>query len=74
MGFSEVKSQIKFSENKSYPIKFNNAPMKSVDFSCDGRLIVTGSDDKSIKVINIPIIIIRIKITFNKTNPKLIFR
>ena len=24
--------------------------MKSVDFSCDGRLIVTGSDDKSIKV------------------------
>jgi WD40 repeat protein len=39
------------SGNKNYPIKFNNAPMKSVDFSCDGRLIVTGSDDKSIKVI-----------------------
>jgi hypothetical protein len=24
--------------------------MKSVDFSCDGRIIATGSDDKSVKV------------------------
>jgi hypothetical protein len=49
--FFLLKNLIKFfSENKSYQIKFNNAPMKTVDFSCDGRLIVTGSDDKSIKV------------------------
>jgi WD40 repeat protein len=24
--------------------------MKSVDFSCDGRIIASGSDDKSVKV------------------------
>ena len=40
-----------FSDNNCITLKFNNAPMKSVDFSCDGRIIATGSDDKSVKVI-----------------------
>jgi centriolar protein POC1 len=34
-------------------IKHNSAPVKSVDFSCDSRLIVTGSDDKTVKIISV---------------------
>lgn len=38
---------------QSQVIKFNSAPVKSVDFSCDSRLICTGSDDKSVKIISV---------------------
>lgn len=41
---SPVQSQI---------FKHNSAPVKSVDFNSDSSLIVTGSDDKSVKIINI---------------------
>jgi centriolar protein POC1 len=34
-------------------LKHNSAPVKSVDFSCDSRLLTTGSDDKSVKIISI---------------------
>lgn len=34
-------------------LKHNSAPVKSVDFTCDGKLLVTGSDDKTIKIINV---------------------
>lgn len=38
---------------QSQSIKFNSAPVKSVDFSCDSRLICTGSDDKTVKIISV---------------------
>lgn len=38
---------------QSQVLKFNSAPVKSVDFSCDSKIICTGSDDKSVKVISI---------------------
>ena len=38
---------------QSQVIKFNSSPVKSVDFSCDSRLICTGSDDKSVKIISV---------------------
>ncbi len=37
----------------SQVVKAHTAPVKSVDFSNDGRLLLTGSDDKIIKVINV---------------------
>jgi centriolar protein POC1 len=33
--------------------KHNSAPVKSVDISCDSKLLVTGSDDKTVKIIRI---------------------
>ena len=33
--------------------KHNSLPVKSVDISCDSKLIVTGSDDKTVKIIKI---------------------
>lgn len=38
---------------QSQVIKYNSAPVKSVDFSCDSRLICTGSDDKTVKIISV---------------------
>ncbi len=40
-------------ETQCTVIKHNSAPVKSVDFSCDSKLLVTGSDDKSVKIINV---------------------
>jgi centriolar protein POC1 len=37
----------------SYSLKNNSAPVKSVDFSCDSKMLVTGSDDKSVKLLNV---------------------
>lgn len=31
----------------------NETPVKSIDISCDSRLIVTGADDKSVKLITV---------------------
>ena len=38
---------------QSQVFKHNSAPVKSVDFSCDSKIICTGSDDKTVKIINI---------------------
>lgn len=40
-------------QNASQVLKFGNSPIKSLDFSCDSKLLVQGSDDKTIKIINI---------------------
>jgi centriolar protein POC1 len=37
----------------SYSTKNNSAPVKSVDFSCDSKMLVTGSDDKTVKLFNV---------------------
>ena len=37
----------------SQVIKMNETPVKSIDISCDSRLIVTGADDKTVKLISI---------------------
>ena len=37
----------------SQVLKMNETPVKSIDISCDSRLIVTGADDKSVKLISI---------------------
>ena len=34
-------------------IKAHSAPVKSCHFSCDNKLIVSGSDDKMVKIINV---------------------
>lgn len=34
-------------------LKIHSAPVKSCHFSCDSKLIVTGSDDKTVKLINV---------------------
>jgi centriolar protein POC1 len=46
--YSSTKNNI-----QSSILKFNTVPVKSVDFSCDSRLICTGSDDKTVKIISI---------------------
>jgi len=38
------------SEGKFQIVKGHTKPVKSVDFSCDGKFLLTGSDDKIIKV------------------------
>lgn len=46
-------------DNKNNPttpsqvFKHNSHPVKSVDISCDSKLLVTGSDDKTVKIIKI---------------------
>jgi centriolar protein POC1 len=37
----------------NHVIRSHNACVRSVDFSCDGRLIVSGSNDKTVKVFNV---------------------
>ena len=37
----------------SQVIRMNETPVKSIDISCDSRLIATGADDKSVKLISI---------------------
>ena len=37
----------------SQVIKMNETPVKSIDISCDSRLIATGADDKTVKIISI---------------------
>ena len=34
-------------------LRMNETPVKSIDISCDSRLIVTGADDKSVKLITV---------------------
>ena len=41
------------SNGSSQTVKAHTAPVRSVDFSFDGRLLLTGSNDKIIKVINV---------------------
>jgi len=41
------------SANAGQVYKHNSLPVKSVDISCDSKLIVTGSDDKTVKIIKI---------------------
>lgn len=38
------------SEGSSVQIKAHQAPVRSVQFSCDGQLLVSASDDKSVKI------------------------
>ena len=37
----------------SQVIRMNETPVKSIDISCDSRLITTGADDKSVKLISV---------------------
>ena len=37
----------------SQVIRMNETPVKTIDISCDSRLIVTGADDKSVKLISV---------------------
>jgi centriolar protein POC1 len=37
----------------SQVIRMNETPVKAIDISCDSRLITTGADDKSVKLISI---------------------
>ena len=37
----------------SQVLKMNETPVKSIDISCDSRLIATGADDKTVKIISI---------------------
>ena len=37
----------------SQVLRMNETPVKAIDISCDSRLIVTGADDKSVKLISI---------------------
>jgi centriolar protein POC1 len=37
----------------SQVIRMNETPVKSIDISCDSRLIATGADDKTVKLISI---------------------
>jgi len=37
----------------SQVIRMNETPVKSIDISCDSKLIVTGADDKTIKLISV---------------------
>ena len=38
---------------QSQVLKFHSAPVKSVDFSCDSRLVCSCSDDKTVKIIGV---------------------
>jgi len=38
------------SEGNSITIKAHNAPVRSVNYSYDGQLLLTGSDDKTLHV------------------------
>ena len=38
---------------QSQVLKFHTAPVKSVDFSCDSRLVCSCSDDKTVKIIGV---------------------
>jgi centriolar protein POC1 len=38
---------------QSQVLKFHSAPVKSVDFSCDSRLITSCSDDETVKIIGV---------------------
>ncbi|MCQ2816355.1 MAG: WD40 repeat domain-containing protein [archaeon] len=40
-------------ELQSVAIKHHTAPVKSVNFSCDSRLLCSGSDDQTIKITNV---------------------
>ena len=49
-------NQYDYSSNKdiqSSVIKHHTAPVKSVDFSIDSRLICSGSDDKTVKIVSV---------------------
>ena len=48
-----VKIWTNNSEGNSFTIKAHNAPIRSVNYSFDGQLILTASDDKSVKVYRI---------------------
>lgn len=37
----------------SQVIRISETPVKSIDISCDSRLLVTGADDKSVKIISV---------------------
>ncbi|CAK78141.1 unnamed protein product (macronuclear) [Paramecium tetraurelia] len=59
MGHKGQVSDVQFSPNglliasfegSSVSIKAHSAPVRSVQFSCDGQLLVSSSDDKSVKV------------------------
>lgn len=45
-----VKIWTNNAEGNSFTIKAHNAPIRSVDYSYDGQLILTSSDDKTLKV------------------------
>ena len=40
-------------QGKSQLLKAHNAPIKSIDFSSDGKFIITGSNDQYIKLFSI---------------------
>jgi centriolar protein POC1 len=46
----------------NHVIRSHNACVRSVDFSCDGRLIVSGSNDKTVKVFNVSFRFYRVEI------------
>lgn len=45
-----VKIWINNAEGNSFTIKAHNAPIRALDYSYDGKLLLTCSDDKTIKV------------------------
>lgn len=51
--WSNIIDDKDYNNGQSQILKHNSAPVKSVDFSCDSKLIATGSDDKTVKLINV---------------------
>jgi WD40 repeat protein len=39
-----------FSDAQSHILKGHSAPVKSISFNCDGSLLLSASDDKTVKV------------------------